>query len=160
MKESRTRTYANSGHGGTAWRVSRMHIYKCVTNLYMNELHKLVHSQIVDTNSYARRLWTQVWPNVCHECLCMNDSRTHTNTQIVDTEAWLDTPPAGTTFYMIVRDIFISLILWVRDTFVCEMWGRDSIDWFRNPISRTNWDVHDIDLLSWDLYIIFGTSLR
>jgi len=124
---TRIHTHADCGH-----RCGLM----CVTNAYVWMIHELTQTH---------RLWTQVWPNVCHECLCMNDTRTLTHTQIVDTEAWLDSPPAGTTFYMIVRDIFIWLILWVRDTFVCEIWGRDSIDWFRNPISRTNWDVRDMD---------------
>jgi len=31
-----------------------------------------------------------------------------------------------------------------------------SVDWFWDAIFRTNWDVRDVDKLSWDLWIILG----
>ena len=129
----------------------------CHINPYIMESR--THVWMRFTNSYTRRLWTQAWPNLCHEGWRMNDSRTHTHTQIVDTEAWLDTPPAGTTFYIRVRDIFIWLILWVRDTFVCEIWGRDSIKcemcsvaWYTacrcHILYESSWRIHMTNLMS------------
>ena len=58
-----------------------------------------------------------------------------------------------------------QVLVWQNLHFHVWVWNRPwsefgnsefAIDWFWDPIFRANWDVCDVDKLSWDLWIILG----